>query len=89
MVRWMAFSAVWSLVRVAGSMAAAGGTGEGPEMGPSRVTGQAFYRERIVLPPGAIFKAVLQDTARAGAPATTIGRTIRHAMALRRRVVTA
>lgn len=42
---------------------------------PSTITGTALYRERIALPPGAVFEATLQDIARAGAPAITIGRT--------------
>jgi copper homeostasis protein (lipoprotein) len=42
--------------------------------GASVVTGVAIYRERIALPPGAVFEATLQDIARAGAPATVIGR---------------
>ena len=38
------------------------------------VTGTAAYRERIALPPDAVFEAVLQDVSRAGAPAQVIGR---------------
>jgi uncharacterized lipoprotein YbaY len=37
------------------------------------VTGQATYRERIALPPDAVFEAVLEDVSRADAPATVIG----------------
>jgi copper homeostasis protein (lipoprotein) len=40
------------------------------------VTGVALYRERIALPPGAVFEATLQDIARADAPATVVGRTV-------------
>jgi copper homeostasis protein (lipoprotein) len=36
--------------------------------------GTAAYRERIALPPDAVFEATLQDVARADAPATVIGR---------------
>jgi len=36
--------------------------------------GTAAYRERIALPPDAVFEATLQDIARADAPATVIGR---------------
>ena len=39
------------------------------------VTGTAMYRERIALPPDAIFEAVLEDMSRADAPAVVIGRT--------------
>lgn len=38
------------------------------------VTGTAAYRERIALPPDAVFEAVLQDVSRAGAAAQAIGR---------------
>lgn len=40
----------------------------------AEVTGQAFYRERIALPPGAVFEAVLEDVSRADAPAVEIAR---------------
>jgi uncharacterized lipoprotein YbaY/uncharacterized lipoprotein NlpE involved in copper resistance len=36
--------------------------------------GSAAYRERILLPPDAVFEAQLQDIARADAPATVLGR---------------
>lgn len=39
----------------------------------ARLSGTATYRERIALPPGAIFEAVLEDVSRAGAPAERIG----------------
>lgn len=39
------------------------------------VTGRATYRERIALPPDAVFKATLEDVSRAGAPASVIGQT--------------
>jgi len=41
----------------------------------SVVTGTASYRERMALPPGAVFEATLLDVSRAGAPAETVGRT--------------
>jgi putative lipoprotein len=41
----------------------------------AEVTGTASYRERILLPPEAVFEAVLQDVSRADAPAVEIGRT--------------
>jgi copper homeostasis protein (lipoprotein) len=74
MVRWVALWAVFSLVFPAYGTAAAETTGEGPEVGQSVVSGKAFYREHILLPPGAVFEAMLQDTARAGASAVTLGR---------------
>ena len=36
--------------------------------------GTAAYRERIALPPDAVFEAVLEDVSRADAPATVLGR---------------
>lgn len=36
--------------------------------------GTAMYRERIALPPDAVFEAELQDVSRAGAPAVVLGR---------------
>jgi putative lipoprotein len=38
------------------------------------VQGVAAYRERIALPPDAVFEAVLQDVSRADAPAQVLGR---------------
>ena len=38
-------------------------------------TGTATYRERIALPPGAVFEATLEDVSRADAPAEVLGRT--------------
>ncbi len=40
-----------------------------------QVSGTASYRERIALPPDAVFEAVLEDVSRADAPAVEIGRT--------------
>lgn len=40
------------------------------------VTGTAMYRERIALPPDAVFEAWLQDVSRAGAPALLISRAV-------------
>jgi uncharacterized lipoprotein YbaY len=39
-----------------------------------QLEGTATYRERIALPPDAVFEAALQDVSRADAPATVIGR---------------
>lgn len=39
------------------------------------VEGTATYRERMALPPGAVFEAVLEDVSRADVPATAIGQT--------------
>ena len=38
------------------------------------VTGTATYRERIALPPDAVFEATLEDVSRQDAPAVIIGR---------------
>jgi uncharacterized lipoprotein YbaY len=38
------------------------------------ITGTALYRERIALPPGAVFEATLEDISRADAPAEILGR---------------
>ena len=40
-----------------------------------QITGTASYRERIALPPGAVFEAVLEDVSIADAPSIEIGRT--------------
>lgn len=37
------------------------------------VSGSAFYRERIALPPDAVFEATLEDVSRADAPAVVLG----------------
>lgn len=39
----------------------------------SSVSGSAAYRERMVLPPGAVFEAVLEDVSRADAAAEVLG----------------
>jgi uncharacterized lipoprotein YbaY len=39
------------------------------------ITGTATYRERIAMPPNAVFEAVLEDVSRAGAAAEEIART--------------
>lgn len=40
----------------------------------SSIKGEAFYRERIALPPGAVFEAVLEDISRQDVEAREIGR---------------
>jgi len=40
------------------------------------LTGTAMIRERIALPPGTTFEAVIEDISLADAPATVIGRTV-------------
>jgi len=45
-----------------------------PAGAQDKVTGTASYRERIALPPNAVFEAVLQDVSRADAPAVEISR---------------
>jgi uncharacterized lipoprotein YbaY/heat shock protein HslJ/uncharacterized lipoprotein NlpE involved in copper resistance len=44
----------------------------------ARIDAIASYRERIALPPGAVFKATLEDVSRADAPATLLGETVVH-----------
>ncbi|HVO84615.1 MAG TPA: YbaY family lipoprotein [Syntrophobacteria bacterium] len=39
-----------------------------------QIQGTATYRERIALPPEAVFEATLEDVSRADAPATVVGR---------------
>lgn len=39
------------------------------------IGGEAFYRERIALPPTAVFEAILEDVSLADAPARILGRT--------------
>lgn len=39
------------------------------------ISGTATYRERIALPPAAVFEAMLEEVSRADAPATVVGRT--------------
>jgi copper homeostasis protein (lipoprotein) len=43
-------------------------------VGAGTLEGTAAYRERIALPPDAVFEAVLKDISRADAPATVLGR---------------
>jgi putative lipoprotein len=43
--------------------------------GTAVLEGKATYRERIALPPGAVFEASIQDVAIADAPATLLART--------------
>jgi putative lipoprotein len=38
------------------------------------ISGTATYRERMLLPPGAVFEATLEDVSRADVPSTVIGR---------------
>ncbi len=39
------------------------------------IQGTATYRERMALPPAAVFEAALEDVSRADAPAETVART--------------
>ena len=39
------------------------------------VTGTATYRERMALPPDAVFEAIIEDISKADAPAVVLGRT--------------
>ena len=40
------------------------------------ITGSAYYRERIALPPNAVFEAVLLDVSKADVLATVLGRVV-------------
>jgi putative lipoprotein len=40
------------------------------------VTGTATYRERLMLPPGAVLEVTVEDVARAGAPAEVVGQSV-------------
>ena len=64
-MRWLA--AVLLLILSAAAAQAAGG-----KLG--HITGTASYRERIELPPGAMFEAILEDVSAADAPARELGR---------------
>jgi uncharacterized lipoprotein YbaY/heat shock protein HslJ len=46
----------------------------GEAAGQAEVTGTAYFRERIALPPGAVFEATLEDVSRADAPSVEIAR---------------
>ena len=61
------------LAACAGAAPASKDAGE-KEAAPSVIEGTAAYRERIAMPPGAEFEAVLQDVSRADAPAMEIAR---------------
>ena len=64
--RMRLLSVLLALALVAGAAAAA----------PDVVMGTASYRERIALPPGAVFEAVLEDVSLTDAPAVELGRTM-------------
>jgi copper homeostasis protein (lipoprotein) len=63
--RWI--TAILLLILTAAAAPAAGGT-------LGHVTGTASYRERIELPPGAMFEAILEDVSVVDAPARELGR---------------
>jgi uncharacterized lipoprotein YbaY/uncharacterized lipoprotein NlpE involved in copper resistance len=46
----------------------------GAPLSAETVTGSAFYRERILPPPGSVFEATLEDVSLADAPATRLAR---------------
>jgi len=69
-----ALAALAALAGCAGTAAAPSGADPPAAAGPAAIEGTATYRERIALPPGAEFEAVLQDVSRADAPALEIGR---------------
>src|SRR4051794_13005809 len=62
-VRWMATASLLAIAIAASAQA------------PLAVTGTATYRERMALPPGAVFEATIEDVSRADAPAITIAST--------------
>ncbi len=64
-MRWVAVFLVSILAAV---------TAQGAFAETGHVTGSASYRERIALPPGAVFEVVLEDVSVADAPATELGR---------------
>ncbi len=64
-MRWLAGLLIWAVS--AGCALAASGE--------AHITGTASYRERMALPPGAVFEAVLEDVSLADAPAVELGRT--------------
>ena len=64
-MRWLTGLLIWAL---AAGCALAAGNG-------AHVAGTASYRERMALPPGAVFEAVLEDVSIADAPAIELGRT--------------
>ncbi len=47
----------------------------GGALSMAKVTGTATYRERIALPPNAVFEAILSDVSLADIPAVELGRT--------------
>jgi len=68
-----------SLVLSAACLLAAAGEVEAAQppaepAGLAAIRGAAAYRERIALPPNAVFEATLEDISRADAPAEVIGR---------------
>jgi uncharacterized lipoprotein YbaY/heat shock protein HslJ len=46
-----------------------------PDPATASITGTATYRERMMLPPGAVLEVLLEDVSRADAPAEVIART--------------
>ncbi len=48
--------------------------GIAPAWSQSEISGTAIYRERIALPPDAVFEATLEDVSRAGARSVVLGR---------------
>lgn len=56
------------------ALAVAACVGDSPPIAGS-IFGMATYRERMALPPGAVFEAVLEDVSRADAPAALVAET--------------
>lgn len=64
------------LLSTLGGLTACGPSGDDPALAgdakPARIEGAVFYRERIMLPPGAAVEVQLQDISRADAMATVL-----------------
>ena len=69
-MKWVLLELISLILIVAGCATASG-------VGPTAtVRGEAFYRERIAVPPGTQLEVVLSDISRADAPAETIADTV-------------
>lgn len=82
MAALLAFSAAGCTAPLAPAAPAASATASVPAVGSgarpmaaASVTGTATYRERMALPPDAVFEAVIEDSSKADAPALVLGRT--------------
>jgi uncharacterized lipoprotein YbaY len=69
--KWAATAALVGITSGCGMVPKALGGGDGDPMRVI-VVGTATYRERITLPPNAMFEATLEDVSRADAPSTVL-----------------